>query len=180
YVDLNRPYINGQQIELFREIGQTTTYANRTVLANTGNLLLRLDRNTSTNTYTGYYSLDAGISWVLVGSTVAGLNKARVGIQTGSNPAGTFLAADLAWVEILRPAPVVSGVNPNTGMQGQTLTNAVISGSNFQSGTSCSFGSGITVNSCTFVSATQLTANLTIAATATTGARTVSVTNPDG
>ncbi|MBI3757978.1 MAG: IPT/TIG domain-containing protein, partial [Deltaproteobacteria bacterium] len=101
YVDLNRPYVNGQQIELFREIGLTTTLANRMGLANTGNLLLRLDRDVPTNTYTGYYSTDGGATWTLVGSTVAVLSNPRVGVQTGSNPAGTLLAADLAWVEIL-------------------------------------------------------------------------------
>src|SRR5262249_15591856 len=46
-------------------------------------------------------------------------------------------------------------------------------------GLTCSFGSGITVNSCTFSSSTQLTASITIASTAATGARTVVVTNPD-
>ncbi|MBI3739020.1 MAG: hypothetical protein HY258_08255, partial [Chloroflexi bacterium] len=80
---------------------------------------------------------------------------------------------------VTAPAPVVSGVNPTSGVQGQTLASVVMSGSNFVSGAVCNFGAGITVNSCAFNSATQLTANVTIAATATTGARTVSVTNPD-
>src|SRR6266850_1361178 len=76
------------------------------------------------------------------------------------------------------PAPTVSGVNPTSGIQGQVL-NAVLTGTNFLSGASCSFGTGITVNSCAFNSATQMTANITIAASATTGTRTVTVTNPD-
>jgi hypothetical protein len=77
------------------------------------------------------------------------------------------------------PPPTVGSVNPSSGAQGQSLSNVVISGSNFQSGATCSFGAGITVNSCTFNSATQLTANITISSTAATGTRNVTVTNPD-
>src|SRR5882672_3278388 len=163
----------------FREAGQETTLANGEGLENTDNLILRVDRDTTTNTYTGSYSTDNGTTWVAVGSTVAVLTNPRVGIQAGSNLLGTPLTADLVWVEILRPpAPVVSGVTPNTGVQGQTLGSVIITGSKFRSGAMCSFGSGIIVNSCTFTSATQITANLTIGAAVTLGGRTVTVTNP--
>jgi len=77
------------------------------------------------------------------------------------------------------PPPTVSSVNPNSGAQGQSLPSVMITGSNFQSGATCSFGAGITVNSCAFNSATQLTANITISSTATLGTRNVTVTNPD-
>ncbi len=185
YVNVNRPFegaLGGQTIELFQEIGQVPNYSNRQPLVNTGNLILRLDRDAGTDTYTGYYSTDGELSWVLIGSTVAVLNNARLGIQVGSNQAGTLPVADLEWAQVLRPAPgpVVSGVSPSSGGQGQTLTNVVISGSNFQNGATCNFGSGISVTSCTFTSITQLTANITVAANAVVGARTVSVTNPDG
>jgi hypothetical protein len=77
------------------------------------------------------------------------------------------------------PPPTVNSVNPNSGAQGQSLPSVIITGSNFQSGATCNFGAGITVNSCTFNSATQLTANITISSTATVGTRNVTVTNPD-
>src|SRR4029077_20974158 len=77
------------------------------------------------------------------------------------------------------PPPSMSSVNPNSGAQGQNLPSVVITGGSFQSGATCSFGSGITVNSCTFISATQLTANISISSTATLGTRNVTVTNPD-
>ncbi len=77
------------------------------------------------------------------------------------------------------PPPVLSSVNPNSGAQGQNLTSVILTGNSFQSGATCAFGAGITVNSCTFNSATQLTANITIGATATVGSRNVTVTNPD-
>jgi PKD repeat protein len=76
--------------------------------------------------------------------------------------------------------PSVTSVNPNSGAQGQNLPTVTITGSNFQSGATCSFGAGITVNSCAFSSSTQITANVTIGSTATIGARNVTVTNPDG
>ncbi len=77
------------------------------------------------------------------------------------------------------PPPSVSSVNPNSGAQGQSLPSVIVTGSNFQSGASCNFGAGITVNSCTFNSVTQLTANIAISSTATLGTRNVTVTNPD-
>jgi hypothetical protein len=77
------------------------------------------------------------------------------------------------------PPPTVSSVNPNSGAQGQSLPSVIVTGGNFQSGATCSFGAGITVNSCAFNSATQLTASITITSTATLGTRNVTVTNPD-
>ena len=77
------------------------------------------------------------------------------------------------------PPPTLNSVNPNSGAQGQNLSSVILTGSSFQSGATCAFGAGITVNSCTFNSATQLTANITISSTATLGSRNVTVTNPD-
>jgi hypothetical protein len=75
--------------------------------------------------------------------------------------------------------PSVTSASPNSATQGQTA-NVILTGTNFLSGASCSFGSGITVSSCTFNSATQLIANITVSSTATVGTRSVVVTNPDG
>ena len=77
------------------------------------------------------------------------------------------------------PPPVLSSLNPNSGAQGQNLSSVILTGNSFQSGATCAFGAGITVNSCTFNSATQLTASITIGSAATLGARNVTVTNPD-
>jgi hypothetical protein len=78
------------------------------------------------------------------------------------------------------PPPSVNSVTPSSGSQGQNLPSVIIVGSSFQSGATCNFGAGITVNSCTFNSATQLSANISISSTATVGTRNVTVTNPDG
>jgi hypothetical protein len=74
--------------------------------------------------------------------------------------------------------PTVTSTSPSSADVGGTL-NVAIKGTNFESGASASFGSGVTVNSTTFVSAGELTANITIASGASTGSRTVTVTNPD-
>ncbi|MCJ7654623.1 MAG: hypothetical protein MUO97_04865, partial [Dehalococcoidia bacterium] len=77
------------------------------------------------------------------------------------------------------PAPTVTTVSPNSGVQGQTLST-IITGTNFTGATAVSFGAGITVNSFTFDSDTQITASITIAGDAAIGARNVSVTTPSG
>src|SRR5439155_488944 len=108
--------------------------------------------------------------------TAAGSYQASVTASTAQNYAMeivTFKGRSSA------PPPSVTSVNSNSGAQGQSLPSVIIIGSSFQSGATCSFGAGITVNSCTFNSATQLTASITISSTATVGARNVAVTNPD-
>ena len=185
YVVLSRMEDNNPTMEFYQEQGGVPAAdVGFKFLTNTQNLLLRLDRDVTTNTYSSYYSTDSGTTWVSMGSIVRTLTNARLAIHIGANYAGTQPTADLAWVEIVRPgtamAPGLTAVNPNSGAQGQTLASVILTGSNFSSGATCNFGAGITVNSCAFNSSTQLTANLTIAANATVGTRNVSVTNPNG
>src|SRR5262249_13108909 len=75
--------------------------------------------------------------------------------------------------------PGISSMSPNTAAPGASLTVSV-TGTNFQSGASASFGAGITVNSTPFVSSTQLSVALTIGTAAALGARDVTVANADG
>lgn len=79
----------------------------------------------------------------------------------------------------LGPAPAISAVVPNSGQQGQAITNVVVTGMNTsfaQSGISASFGAGISVNSITVMSATSASVSITIAPSAAIGVRDVSVT----
>ncbi len=184
YVDLNRGFINTAQVELFVENSGTPTKVGALSLSNTGNLVLRLDRNSTTNVYTAFYSVNDGTSWTqLPGTVTKSLTNPRLGIQVGANEAGTTPNADIAWVEIFQPSapppPSLLTVNPSAGLPGQTLS-VVLSGANFLTGATCAFGAGITVSSCTFNSGTQLTANVTISAGASPGSRSVTVTNPGG
>ncbi len=75
--------------------------------------------------------------------------------------------------------PTISSVNPNVGVQEQTL-DVTITGTYLTAATSVGFGSGITVNSFTVNSATQITANITVSYSAAPGPRDVSVTTPGG
>src|SRR5581483_12391424 len=75
--------------------------------------------------------------------------------------------------------PVLTQVNPNTGVQGQQNVSVALTGqfTHFVQGTTtASFGAGITVASLTANSATSATAVLNISATAAGGARNVSLT----
>ncbi len=79
------------------------------------------------------------------------------------------------------PAPTVTALSaPVTGLgQGGNAQNVTITGTNFVTGATSNFGTGVTVNSTTYVSATQLTANITVTTSATAGLHDVVVTNPD-
>lgn len=76
------------------------------------------------------------------------------------------------------PRPVVSGTNPVSGEQGQSLT-VIVTGESFDTGATATFGAGITVTATRRDSCTQLSVDIQIASNATAGARTVEVMNPD-
>jgi hypothetical protein len=81
---------------------------------------------------------------------------------------------------VVADTPNVTLVSPNAGVQGQTLTDVLIVGTDFTDAYAISFGTGITVNSFGVNSPTQIAANITIAGDATLGTRNVAVTTPAG
>lgn len=81
---------------------------------------------------------------------------------------------------VLPPPPTATAATPSARGQGAANQVVTITGTNFRSGATASFGSGVTVGATTFVSSTQLTATISIEPTATIGSRTVTVTNPPG
>jgi len=95
---------------------------------------------------------------------------------TVTNPDAT--TASLSSGFTVNGAPTVTSSSPSSADQGGTL-NVTIKGSNFESGVTASFGSGVKVSSTTFVSATELSASITVESGAATGGRTITVTNPD-
>jgi len=92
------------------------------------------------------------------------------------------LVIALPVVYVQAAAPTVISVDPTYGVQGQTLPNVVITGTDFinDSHLSLSFGDDITVTSLHFDSASQITGNITIDADATPGTRDVTVTTLEG
>ena len=90
------------------------------------------------------------------------------------------IQVDLALLALLYPGvPLVGSVTPDRGTVGTSLS-VTITGINFESGTTASFGDGVTVTSTTLVSAHELTIGLTIPLTTAIGARDVTLTNPGG
>jgi uncharacterized protein YjdB len=100
-------------VEFYREEGAVATGATFTQLINSGNLILRLDKDSAPNTWKGYFSTDDGVTWVSIGTQVQALNTPRLGIFVGANFAPDIITADLAWVEIIRP-PVSVTISPTT------------------------------------------------------------------
>ncbi|MFC1846093.1 choice-of-anchor U domain-containing protein [Chloroflexota bacterium] len=78
------------------------------------------------------------------------------------------------------PPPIITGVNPNAGNQGQIHSIITITGSNFNGATAVNFGAGITVNASIVDSDIQIRADITIDGGAAVGPRDVSVTTPGG
>ncbi len=105
----------------------------------------------------------------------AALGSVGVTVRNLNGLSGSLSSA----FEVRAAKPAVTAVTPPQGNQGMPVS-VTITGTDFQTGASVSFGAGITVNSVTFVSATQLNASLAIAAGAALGLRDATVTNPDG
>jgi len=78
------------------------------------------------------------------------------------------------------PAPTLTTVSPNSGIQGQNV-NITLTGTNFQSGATVAVsGTGVTVSDVNRVSSSSITATFTIGASALTGGRNVTVTTAGG
>ncbi|HSY30538.1 MAG TPA: galactose oxidase-like domain-containing protein, partial [Verrucomicrobiae bacterium] len=80
------------------------------------------------------------------------------------------------------PAPTITNVSPNAGLQGQSNITVTITGTNFLPNPSCNFDAeqGLTVSACNYNSATKITATLSITSTATVGGHNVVITDSDG
>ena len=110
-------------------------------------------------------------------------SSSTITIQAMATAAGFLNSAVTSAVYVIQgppgPPPRLISVNPNSGAQGRFLPSVVLTGNNFETGATCSFGAGIIVTSCTVSSATLITANITVTPTAMIGARSIVVTNPD-
>jgi hypothetical protein len=151
-------------------------------------------------TFTGSGSAQSGsiasYSWAIRGGTPSTSQLANPGAVTFSTSGvytATLTVTDSAGITDpnpptrtitvstrTQPAPTLSSVSPNSATQGQNNLAVTLTGTNFLVGPTCSFGSGIIVNSCAFSSATKINANITVLTSATIGWRGVTVTNSDG
>ena len=167
--------------------GTITSPASDIVIAPGQSVTFAGTGNVSSGSITGY-------SWSFRGASPATSSLQNPGAVTFST-AGTYTASftvtDSAGntdpsppvrtiTVATKPAPVLSTVSPNVGAQGKSNLSVTLTGSNFLASPTCSFGSGITVNSCTYNSSAQITANINILGSAIVGSRNVTVTNTDG
>src|SRR5207302_1344509 len=77
------------------------------------------------------------------------------------------------------PAPTLTGISPNSGVQGSSV-NVSVAGTNLTAASAINAGAGITVSNLTVVGATQVTATFLIGANATAGLQNVTITTPRG
>jgi len=101
----------------------------------------------------------------------------------GSRP---VVVIGLSWEAVLKDgftvlnnAPTITGVSPNEGSQGQTLS-VTVTGTNFTGAKEVFFGKGILVTSFTVTSDTQITADIVIVNRALVGSRLIEVIGPSG
>ena len=80
---------------------------------------------------------------------------------------------------VVAAEPTITGVTPESGIQGQTL-DVTITGTYLTNPSAVSFGDGITVNSYTTGDFSQTVVNITIDAMAALGARDITVTTAGG
>jgi regulation of enolase protein 1 (concanavalin A-like superfamily) len=137
YVVLTREFSTGNLVAFAQEKAGAAALLQSAGVAAT-NLCLRLDRSSTTETLSAYYSLD-GTTWTALGNVTQTLNNPRLGIVAGASPAG-YPNADFAWAEITSPqtAPVLT-VTPASlalsALQGTNPANRSIGITNGGAGT---------------------------------------------
>jgi hypothetical protein len=103
---------------------------------------------------------------------------------TGTNPICVTVSGNpdfVATYGTVIAAPTLNTISPNSGDLGQTLTNVILTGTNFANDATVAVaGTGVTLGTVTVNSTTQITiSSITIATTATTlGGHSITVTNP--
>jgi len=100
-----------------------------------------------------------------------------------SNGTGSDTLTRPNYITVSTPAPTVTSIMPNTGMQGTSVSITNLAGSNFVSGATVKLkrtgDPDIDATGVTVVSSTQITCTFPIPSGATTGLWNVVVTNPD-
>jgi hypothetical protein len=111
YVTVCRDYVNAQLVEWWHETSGSPAVLSSTPATATSNLVLRLDRDRTTNTITAFMSTDGGSNWTqLPGSVVKSLANPRLGIFVGGNISSSAVTADVSWAEVRSNAPPVASL----------------------------------------------------------------------
>ena len=129
-------------------------------------------------TYNSSTQITANIN--ILSSAVLGARNVTVTNTDGQN--STLTNGFTVQAGSSNPAPTITSVSPNTGVQGQSNITVTITGTNFLTNPACDFGAeqGLSVSACTYNSATKITATVSIASSAIMGGHNVIVTDTDG
>jgi len=99
------------------------------------------------------------------------------------NEAGSHSISKANYISVTSPAPTVTGITPNTGESGSTISITSLAGTHFQTGANVKLSksgeSDITASSVTFVDVSHITCAFDLTG-AVDGSWNVVVTNPDG
>jgi len=103
YVVACRDYVDGQIFEAWHETAASPAALAQVPGSDTISILLRLDRNPSTEAIGAFFSVNDGASWTALGaSIVKSLANPRLAIFIGANGStSSFPTADINWVEIV-------------------------------------------------------------------------------
>jgi photosystem II stability/assembly factor-like uncharacterized protein len=181
----------GAVLEQFTFFLSNTDYTHQVFLAGTSALHPTLSAGTQYWLTTDVSSpTTMSVGWPFNNQGSTGLVAWRAGDTLWTRPFGSVpqtlgafsvLGNPIGGSATCGPPTITPPINPTSGIQGQTIPNFTVNGSNFQPGATLSFSgdAGIFVNSST-ITTTQVSASISIAIFATTGPREVIVTNPDG
>ena len=181
YVNITRINNGANQVSFAVEKGANPSVVNSANVTATS-FYLRLDRDPTTNTITGFYSLD-NVTWVQVSSTVMALNNPQLAIFAGGSPSG-LPNAKITWAQVMTgssASSVTLGLNPTsvTGGAGSTGT-VTLSAAAPTGGAVVTLGSSnaavAAVPASVTVAAGQTTATFSITTTAVATATPVTIT----
>ena len=162
YVNITRIFNGSNLVSLAVEQGGNAALVSSAIVTATS-FYLRLDRDPTTNTITGYYSLDNS-TWTQVGSTVLALNNPQLAIFAGASPGG-LPNANISWAQVgegSSPLGVTLGLNPSSVAGGSSSQGTVTLSSAAPTG-----GAAITLGSSNAAVA-AVPASVTVAAGQTT------------
>ena len=145
---------------------------------------------TGNNTHWVQSGTTVSVGGINVGNIVVNSHKSLTvnisigpGVAVGSYPVTVTTNGEVVSLpnafSVGLATPFLSGVSPNTGLQGQLNENVTFTGvlTHFLTGSfTANFGPDITVNSINVASDISATANITISSTAFSGGRTASIT----
>ena len=139
-----------------------------------GTVALGAGVTVTANTYVSPTSFKATVNVGLTSATLGSHDVVYTQSSAGGGATGTLSNG----LTVNAPTPTITSISPTSVKLGSTGAVVTLTGTNFRSGGTVSFGSGVTVTANTFASTTSFQATITVNSAATPGSRTVTYTQP--